>query len=163
IRAIRRQNQPVQSVVKRTAIAPLLLLAVSVVAGCFKRESAVKLGDRDQVLHRGIGSDPTDLDPHVATNLSEVDLVSALFEGLVAEDAKDLHPVPGVATHWEISPDQLTYTFHLRDDAKWSNGQPVTAQDFLASWRRMLTPSLGAENAGMLYVLLGAEAFHKGA
>jgi oligopeptide transport system substrate-binding protein len=131
--------------------------------GCLRRETAVQKGNREQVLHRGIGADPTDLDPHVATNLAEVDLVSALFEGLVVEDPVDLHPVPGVAARWDISPDQLIYTFHLRPEARWSDGKPVTAQDFVASWRRVLTPSLGAENAGMLYVLRGAEAFHKGA
>ena len=136
--------------------------ALPFTAGCFKRETNVQRGDREQVLHRGIGADPTDLDPHVATNLAEVDLVSALFEGLVVEDPVDLHPVPGVALRWDISPDLLTYTFHLRADAKWSNGTPVTAQDFVASWQRVLTPSLGAENAAMLYVLRGAEAFHKG-
>jgi oligopeptide transport system substrate-binding protein len=140
-----------------------LLAVIPFLGSCFKRESAVQRGNREQVLHRGIGADPTDLDPHVATNLAEVDLVSALFEGLVIEDPVDLHPVPGVAASWEISADQLTYTFRLRPDAKWSDGKSVTAQDFVESWRRVLTPSLGAENAGMLYVLRGAEAFHKGA
>lgn len=139
------------------------LAALSLLSGCLKRESNVQRGDREGVLHRGIGADPTDLDPHVATNLAEVDLVSALFEGLVVEDPVDLHPAPGVAARWEVSPDQLTYTFYLRPEAKWSDGKPVTAEDFVASWRRVLTPSLGAENAGMLYVLQGAEAFHKGA
>jgi oligopeptide transport system substrate-binding protein len=140
-----------------------LLSLIPFLASCFKRETAVQRGDRDQILHRGIGVDPTDLDPHVATNLAEVDLVSALFEGLVVEDPVDLHPVPGVARSWDISADRITYTFHLRPDARWSDGKPVTAEDFVASWRRVLTPSLGAENAGMLYVLRGAEAFHKGA
>ncbi|MGH7944312.1 MAG: peptide ABC transporter substrate-binding protein [Opitutaceae bacterium] len=70
--------------------------------------------------------------------------------------------MPGVASRWDISPDQVTYTFHLRPEARWSDNTPVTAQDFVESWRRVLTPSLGAENAGMLYVLRGAEAFHKG-
>lgn len=131
-------------------------------AGCAKRETAVARGNREQILHRGIGADVTDLDPHLATNIAEVDLASALFEGLVAEDPVDLHPVPGVAARWDITPDQLGYTFHLRPEAKWSNGEPVTAHDFVAAWRRMLTPSLAAENAGLLYVLQGAEAFHKG-
>src|SRR3954469_11297376 len=131
--------------------------------GCLRRESAVQRGDREQVLHRGMGSDPTDLDPQVATTIAEIDVVSALFEGLVTEDPVDLHPTPGVATTWEVSPDLLKYTFHLRPDAKWSDGKPVTAQDFVASWQRALTPSLAAENAGMLYVVQGAEAFHKGA
>jgi oligopeptide transport system substrate-binding protein len=140
-----------------------LFAAILLFGACLKRETNVERGNREHILHRGIGVDPTDLDPHVATNLAEVDLVSALFEGLVVEDPVDLHPVPGVAARWDISPDQLTYTFHLRPDAKWSDGKPVTAQDFVESWRRVLTPSLGAENAGLLYVLQGAEAFHKGA
>jgi oligopeptide transport system substrate-binding protein len=146
----------------RTITRLCLLAAALLLSSCFKRESAVQQGDRDQVLHRGMGADPTDLDPHIAMTIPEVDLASALFEGLVTEDPVDLHPVPGVAERWEISPDHLTYTFHLRTTAKWSDGKPVTAQDFVASWQRMLTPSLGAENAGLLYVLQGAEAFHKG-
>jgi oligopeptide transport system substrate-binding protein len=148
----------VKNVLRLGIVATLPFLAA-----CFKGESAVQQGNREQVLHRGIGADPTDLDPHVATNLAEVDLVSALFEGLAVEDPVDLHPVPGIASRWDISPDQLTYTFHLRPEAKWSDGRPVTARDFVDSWRRVLTPSLGAENAGLLYVLRGAEAFHKGA
>jgi oligopeptide transport system substrate-binding protein len=123
----------------------------------------VAQGDREQVLHRGIGSDVSDLDPHLATNIAEMDLAAALFEGLVAEDPVDLHPVPGVAARWDITPDQLNYTFHLRPEARWSNGEPVTAADFIAAWRRVLVPSLAAENAGLLYVMQGAEAFHKGA
>lgn len=138
------------------AIAALLS-----VTGCRPRESAVVSGNRTQVLHRGIGGDVSDLDPHLATNIAEIDLASALFEGLVAEDPVDLHPVPGVAERWEISADGLSYTFHLRANAKWSDGQPVTAMDFVTSWRRVLTASLGSENAGMLYLIQGAEAFHK--
>jgi oligopeptide transport system substrate-binding protein len=70
--------------------------------------------------------------------------------------------VPGVAESWEISPDGLVYTFHLRANARWSNGEPVTASDFIASFRRMLTPSFGADYATMLYPVLNAEAFHRG-
>jgi oligopeptide transport system substrate-binding protein len=131
--------------------------------GCRPRESAVASGNRTQILHRGIGGDVADLDPHLATNIAEIDLASALFEGLVAEDPVDLHPVPGVAERWDVSADGLSYTFHLRANARWSDGQPVTAADFVNSWRRVLTPTLGAENAGMLYLLQGAEGFHKGA
>lgn len=132
-------------------------------SSCLKRETAVQSGNRDQILHRGIGAEVGDLDPQLATNITEIDVASALFEGLVAEDPIDLHPVPGVAERWDVSPDLINYTFHLRANARWSNGQPVTAQDFVSSWRRMLTASLAAENAGLLYVLQGAEAFHKGA
>lgn len=140
-----------------------LLAALPFLAGCLKRETAVQRGIREQILHKGMGADPTDLDPHVATNIAEIDVASALFEGLVTEDPVDLHPVPGVAARWEVSADLLTYTFYLRPEARWSDNRPVTAQDFAASWRRALTPALGAENAGMLYVIQGAEAFHKGA
>lgn len=147
----------------RLALGWLVASAVFLLAGCAKRETAVQRGDRDQVLHRGIGAEVGDLDPHVATNIAEVDITSALFEGLYVEDPVDLHPVPGVASHCDVSADQLTYTFTLRAEAKWSDGKPVVAQDFVDSWRRVLTPSLASENATMLYVLQGAEAFHKGA
>ncbi len=141
------------------ALGALLFLLLT---GCLRHETAVQVGNREQSLHRGIGSDVGDLDPQLATNIAEGDIVSALFEGLVAEDPADLHPVPGVAESWEISSDRLTYTFHLRADARWSNGAPVTARDFVASWRRILTPSLGAGNADLLHLIQGAEAFHKG-
>ena len=130
--------------------------------GCLKRETAVQRGNREQVLHRGIGYEVTELDPHLVTGVAEGNVLRALFEGLVAEDPVDLHPVPGVATRWDVSADGLVYTFHLRADARWSNGTTVTAQDFVASYRRILTPSLAADYANMLYILQGAEAFHKG-
>jgi oligopeptide transport system substrate-binding protein len=131
-------------------------------ASCAKRETAVERGNRTQTLERGAGPDVADLDPQLAVNLPEMDVASALFEGLVVEDPVDLHPVPGVAERWDISADGLTYTFSLRPSAKWSDGSVVTADDFVASWRRALTPTLAAENAGLLYVIQGAEAFHKG-
>jgi oligopeptide transport system substrate-binding protein len=142
-------------------LCPLIFFA-AVFSGCAKRETAVQRGNRDQILHRGLGYEVSDLDPHLVTGVSEYSVVSALFEGLVAEDPVDLHPVPGVAESWDLSPDGIVYVFHLRADAKWSNGEPVTAQDFIASWHRVLTPSLAADYADMLYVIQNAEAFHKG-
>jgi oligopeptide transport system substrate-binding protein len=131
--------------------------------GCLKRETAVQRGNREQVLHRSVGYEVTELDPHLVTGVAEGNVLRALFEGLVTEDPVDLHPVPGVAERWEVSADTLVYTFHLRAGARWSNGEPVTAADFVASFRRILTPSLAADYANMLYILQGAEAFHKGA
>jgi oligopeptide transport system substrate-binding protein len=113
---------------------------VAALSGCLRRETPVARGDRDQVLLRGVGYEVTDLDPQLATGVAEQAVISALFEGLVAEDPRDLHPVPGVAERWEVSPDGIMYTFHLRADARWSDGRPVTAGDFAASWRRILTP-----------------------
>ena len=130
--------------------------------GCTPRETNVASGNRTQVLHRGKGPSLADLDPHLATGTSDYNVLSALFEGLVGEHPEDLSPVPGVATHWDVSADGLSYTFHLRPDARWSNGDLLTARDFVDSWRRVLTPSLAADYANLLYVLSGAEAFHKG-
>lgn len=140
----------------------LFVCFVGLLVSCAKRETAVDQGTREQVLHRGLSADPSDLDPHIITGLPEINIVSTLFEGLVGEDPVDLHPVPGVAESWDISPDGLTYTFHLRANARWSNGEPVTAQDFSNSIRRVLTHSLAADYATMLYVLANAAAYHQG-
>jgi oligopeptide transport system substrate-binding protein len=139
-----------------------LLLALCLSA-CAKRETAVERGNRDKILHRGTGPEIGELDPHLASDLTGYNILTALLEGLVAENPVDLTPVPGVAERWTPSPDGLTYTFHLRADARWSNGDPVTAADFVASYRRVLTPSLGSQGAPFLYVIQNAEPFHKGA
>jgi oligopeptide transport system substrate-binding protein len=131
-------------------------------ASCGSHETNVQQGNRDQVLHRGIGPELSDLDPHLAIGIGEYNVLSALLEGLVAEDPVDLHPVPGVAESWAISPDGLVYLFHLRANARWSDGTSVTAMDFVASFRRVLTPAFGAQNAAMLYPVRNAEAFHLG-
>ena len=102
--------------------------------GCWQRETNVQRGDREQILHRGVGPDLADLDPQLAVGLTDYNVLSALFEGLVAEDPVDLHPVPGVAESWEVSADGLTYTFYLRTSAKWSDGHPLVAQDFVDSY-----------------------------
>src|SRR3954470_10154431 len=143
-------------------LSSVLCLFVSLFVSCKKRETDVARGIREQVLHRGLGTDPSVLDPHLITVLPEINVVTALFEGLVGEDAVDGHPVPAVAERWEKSADSLTWTFHLRANAKWSNGEPVTAADFANSIQRALSPALGAENAGMLFVLANAEAWHRG-
>jgi oligopeptide transport system substrate-binding protein len=129
---------------------------------CSPRESAVEQGNRLKILHRGIGPDLADLDPHLATGPGDHSVLSALFEGLITEDPKDLSPAPGVAERWQVSADGLTYTFFLRGNARWSNGDPVTAGDFLASWKRVLSPTLQADNASLLFPVQGAEAYHRG-
>lgn len=136
--------------------------ALFFLVGCNPRETLVQRGNREQILHLSIGHELGDLDPSLATQASDYHVLSALFEGLVSEDPIDLHPVPGVAETWERSSEGLSYTFHLRGNAKWSNGDPVTAQDFVDSYRRVLTASLGSENAFQLYVVQGAEAYHRG-
>jgi oligopeptide transport system substrate-binding protein len=88
------------------------------------------------------GAEPETLDPSIITGQPEGRVVNALFEGLCAFDENG-QAVPGVAERWEISEDGKTYTFLLRADAKWSDGTPMVAEDFVRSWRRTLTPSTG--------------------
>ena len=143
------------------ALAIALVCCVGL-GGCSRGETPVRSGDREEVLHRGLSVEPADLDPHLVTDTSYYTVLSSLLEGLTAEDPVDLHPVPGVAESWDVAADGVTYTFHLRADARWSNGEPVTSQDFVASWRRILTPGLAAVAARQLYIIRGAEAFNRG-
>jgi oligopeptide transport system substrate-binding protein len=140
----------------------LCLLALILHAGCGRRETRVEFGNREQVLYKGNGTEPAELDPQIVTGVTEHHTIMALLEGLVTEDPVDLHPVPGVAERWDISADGRIYTFHLRKDAKWSNGDPVTAQDFLESYKRILTGSLASEYAYMHFVVTNAEAYNQG-
>jgi oligopeptide transport system substrate-binding protein len=146
----------------RSVVIPLCALALAGGAGCGKRQTRVDAGDRDQILHIGCLDEPADLDPQIVKGVTEHHIIMGLIEGLVTEDPKDLHPVPGVAETWDVSPDGLVYSFHLRKNARWSNGDPVTAHDFLKSYRRILAPSLAADYAYMHYPVKNAEAFYKG-
>jgi oligopeptide transport system substrate-binding protein len=107
------------------------------------------------------GAEPETLDPAIITGQPEGRVVNALFEGLCAYDAEG-RAVPGVAESWEISPDGRTYTFRLRADAKWSDGQPVTSRDFLESWQRTLTPATGSQYSYQLFPIKNARAFAEG-
>jgi oligopeptide transport system substrate-binding protein len=152
----------------RNVLLGCLLGALVALTGCGRREAApspapAPPGPRLKTLNFGNGAEVQDIDPQIVTGIPEHKIVTALCEGLVAEDAHDLHPVPGVAASWDISPDGLVYTFHLRDNARWSNGDAVTADDFVRSYQRILTPELAAEYAYMLYNhVVGAEDFHAG-
>jgi oligopeptide transport system substrate-binding protein len=137
-----------------------VLAVISLLPGCGRRQTLVEAGNRDQILQLGNGTEPQDLDPDIVTGVQEYHIMMALLEGLVVQDPVDLHPIPGVAERWDISPDAKVYTFHLRTNALWSNGDPVTAQDFLESYKRILTPSLGSEYSYMLYVVKNAEAYN---
>ena len=117
--------------------------------------------DGEQAEFRFVnGTEPDTLDPQLATGSPEQRILSALFEGLTRRDAATLQPTPGVAERWEISADELRYTFHLRPNARWSNGTPLTAHDFVYSWRRLLDPALGAEYAYIIHMIRHAEAFN---
>jgi len=107
------------------------------------------------------GAEPESLDPAIITGQPEGRIVQALFEGLCAYDKHGVAR-PGVAERWEISPDGTLYTFHLRADAKWSDGRAVTAQDFVDSWKRTLTPATGSQYNYQLFPIRNAERFAEG-
>jgi oligopeptide transport system substrate-binding protein len=140
----------------------LVVSLVLLTAGCSRREPAIETGLRTQTLHLGNLSEPSDLDPHVITSLQDFNILLALMEGLTGYDPATSEPVPGAAERWEASEDQRTWTFHLRPGARWSNGEPVTAHDFVSAFSRILSPSLGAEYGYMLYSLENAERYAAG-
>ncbi|MEK9648880.1 MAG: ABC transporter substrate-binding protein, partial [Gammaproteobacteria bacterium] len=125
-------------------------------------ETRVEAGNREGVLHFGNYGEPQGLDPHIVTGVPEHYILTSLFEGLVTKNPYTLDIEPGVAERWEISEDGLTYTFHLRDDAKWSNGDRVTAEDFRWSFQRATSPLLGSEYSYMYYPIVNAEAYNSG-
>lgn len=131
-------------------------------AGCARHETAVESGTRDQILHLGNRDEPADLDPHTNNASTTATILSSLFEGLLNTANDGTTILPGVAERWEVSPDGLTYTFHLRANAKWSNGEPVTAQDFRDSFLRLLDPALGCEQGNMMFPIVGAQDFLEG-
>ncbi|WP_425450152.1 peptide ABC transporter substrate-binding protein [Virgifigura deserti] len=115
----------------------------------------------EQVLHRGNGTEPETLDPHKSTGVTENVIENDLYEGLVTLSAEGKQ-VPGVAESWDISDDGTVYTFHLRQDAKWSNGDPLTAEDFVYSFRRAVDPDTAADYAPILIPIRNAEAIIAG-
>jgi oligopeptide transport system substrate-binding protein len=129
--------------ISRICLFSGLLLSCFVFIACKQREKAVDVGVREQVLHIANGGEPQTLDPHLSSGVPENRILDNLFEGLVTIDPQSLKPVPGASESWEISEDGITYTFHLRKNLKWSNGDPITAQDFYYSLNRVLSPKLG--------------------
>jgi oligopeptide transport system substrate-binding protein len=116
--------------------------------------------DRPADLRIANGTEVQSLDPQLTTGEPEARVQEALFEGLTRFDAATFRPAPGVAKSWDISEDGTLYTFHLRSDARWSDGRPVTAHDFVYSWKRLLDPAIGAEVAYMLFPVTLAEAYN---
>ena len=142
-----------------SALCCALLLLLT---ACGGGESNVVTGNRDGVLHYGNGTEPQGLDPHVVTGVPENHIIRALFEGLAVKNPITLEPEPGVAERWEFSDEGRVITFYLNPDAKWSNGEQVTASDYVWSWNRALHPMTGNEYSYMLFPLVNAEAYLKG-
>jgi oligopeptide transport system substrate-binding protein len=112
-------------------------------------------------LHRGVGPEPDSLDIHTAQSLSALNVLRDLHEGLLTFDAS-ARLVPGIAKAWSISDDGTVWTFELDEAARWSDGQPITASDFVAGWRRALDPATASPTAALLDAVAGAAAVRAG-
>lgn len=148
-------------------IKKYLVLAATLLGMSFVMNSTPLLAEEGQttagkalILH---GRDePETLDPGLCTGIVEANLVVNLFEGLMRYDAKDLEPKAGIAESWSLSSDGKTYTFKIRPNAVWSDGTPITAEDFVYSWERVLRPSTAAGYAFQLYYIKNGEAYNQG-
>lgn len=138
-----------------------LIALVTLFTAC-SRTAPTDAAREQNLLLITVGSEPSTLDPHRSTGSPEGFVMAALWESLIEWNETATDYVPAAAARWEITPDGRTYTFHLRPDAKWSNGEPVTATDWAQSLRRWLTPSMAAELSNFADPIVGAHAFRTG-
>lgn len=115
------------------------------------------------VLRYVTGDEPETIDPPVSSGQPEARIYMALYEGLVEYHPKTLEPIPAIAERWDINNDSSEFTFHLRQNARWSNGDGITADDFIYSFRRAVSPELASRNAYLAYYIKYAQAYNEGA
>ncbi|MBR9824828.1 MAG: peptide ABC transporter substrate-binding protein [Alphaproteobacteria bacterium] len=142
---------------KKILTSALLSVSVLALAAC---GGGAPSGDDTVVLYRGNNAEPLSLDPHKASGTWENNIIGDMFIGLFTESAEG-EPVPGMAESWEVSEDGLTWTFTLRE-ASWSDGEPVTAHDFVFAWQRIATPETGAQYVSLLFPIQGVEQASRG-
>jgi oligopeptide transport system substrate-binding protein len=130
-------------------------------AGCTPDPGAIPAADSRITFHRGNGGEPDTLDPNRNEETSGAAILRDLYEGLVTQDV-DLNIIPGTAQSWQISDDGRLYTFELAADARWSSGDPVTAQDFVAGIRRTVDPATASTYAQLLLPISNAAAVIRG-
>ncbi|MBB6729666.1 peptide ABC transporter substrate-binding protein [Cohnella zeiphila] len=135
----------------------LFLIAGTMLAGCGSKSAS----SHEQVFNMNLTSEPPTLDPALAQDSVSFTVLTGLYEGLTRKDA-DGKVIPGMAESWDVSDDMKTYTFHLRKDAKWSNGDPVTAHDFEYAWKRVLDPDMNPASpyAYQLYYIKNAQNYN---
>lgn len=143
-----------------------ILLCISLLlgaAGCARKGTLADQAVEQGILLLGNGAEPKGLDPHLVTGVPENKIISALIEGLISYHPEDDNlPYPGVAERWEHAEGYRLWRFYLREDARWSNGDPVRAGDFVYAHQRILHPNLGAEYANELYLLQHGAAYNRG-
>src|SRR5882762_9717492 len=140
------------------ALTAIALGTISCVASASNEEFYGKTDPppRD-VLRYFTGDEPESLDPQLASGQPESRIFMALYEGLVEYDKKTLDPVPAIATRWDVNSDASEFVFHLRKNARWSNGDAITARDFVYSFRRGPAPELTSRSASLAYYIKYAE------
>lgn len=139
----------------KRALCFLAAASVLALTGCMRNEPRADL----TILN---GAEPESLDPAIVTGQPDGRVVFCLFEGLTRLHPEHATPMPALAERWEISPDGKTYTFHLRTNLAWSTGEPITADDLVYSWRRVVDPGTAADYAGQLFFVKNAEAITAG-
>ena len=138
----------------------LLLMLICLLVSCSKKDAGgAKAAGEVTRISVNETSEPKAIDTVLANEQSASAVNSLVSEGL-AKIGKDGSPEPGLAEKWEVSEDGLKWTFHLREGIKWSNGEPITAEDFRYAWLRALDPKTASTNAYMLYAIKGAEAYN---
>lgn len=169
---------------KKFLVFLLALLTVIVLAACTANESAgedpeeendtEETGDDgsgasegteeaggENVLRLNNWEEPTSFNPPIGFDENSWKPLNNLMEGLTRL-GEDSTPEPAMAEDWDVSDDGTIYTFHLREDANWSNGDPVTAEDFVYAWQQLLDPETGSPAAFLAYFVEGGEAFNSG-
>lgn len=117
----------------------------------------------EQVINLNLRADPPNLNPFTSTDMASFDVLNDVLDGLVRYDKNgEIKPGSGLAKSWDISSDGLTYTFHLKDGIKWSDGNPITAQDFEYSWKKVLDPKTASQYAYQFFYIQGAEEYNSG-
>ncbi len=148
-----------------TGFAWIFLLAI-IAAGCATSAKETFFGKtkppQANVLRYVSGSEPESLDPQIPTGQPEARICMALYSGLTEYDPKTTAPIPELAERWEVNKDSSEFVFHLRQDARFSNGDPITARDFVYTIRRGLSPELAARNASLAYYIKYAEGYNEG-
>jgi oligopeptide transport system substrate-binding protein len=151
---------------KQFRVVLVLIILSSFLVSCSTQATSRYWGQTKapagQVMRYVSGSEPESLDPQVPTGQPEARVLMAFYDGLVEYHPKTMDPIPGVAESWEPSADGTEYTFYLRKNAKFSNGDPITAKDFVYTMRRALSPDLAAQNAYLAYYIKYAEAYNSG-
>ena len=141
-----------------------LVFLCSLIVGCSTKATTRYWGQvkppKDNTLRYITGSEPESLDPQFVTGQPEARILIGLYDRLVEYHPKTMQPIPSMATHWEVSDDGIVYTFHLRDNGRFSNGDPITAKDFVWSFQRALSPELASRYGFLGYDIKYGEQYN---